>query len=228
MNPVGKLTDMLPDVTLSTPNSFPLDTGHEAMVNTQAGKDGSRRYNGKRRLDTLRHAIISQIRHPPKGFEEVSGRHFAMCRQRIIAQARRWTLEARGSSLEERFVKAYKQLLILLSEQNYQGRPCLPPLKEDVSYLAREDPSFCLAGSPLEDSKPAAQPLRDLGAPAESITPDQATAFLAAVAASQPSTQTSTNPWSVGSTTSSNPWALPPGTASSKGDGDDEDDEFYT
>ena len=193
------------------------------MINTQAGKDGSRRYNSKRRLDTLRHAVIAQIRNPPKGFEEVSDRHFAMCRQRIVAQARRWTLEARGSPLEGRFVKAYGQLLSLLSEQNYQGRPCLSPLKEDLAYLAREDPSFSVSGTPLEDSKPAAQPVRG-GTRGQSVSQDQAAAVLAAVAAAQ----NSTNPWSTGSNGSSNPWAFPPSSAATGSANDDEDDEFYT
>jgi len=188
------------------------------MINTPAGKDGSKRYNSKRRLDTLRHAIIAQIRDPPKGFEEVTKRHFAMCRQRIVAQARRWTLEARGSPLEGRFLKAYGQLLNLLSEQAFDGRDCLPPLREDIAYLAREDPSFSVSGF-KEDRKPSAVPQATM---TNTIGQNEAEAFLAAVIATQ---SANTNPWASNQSTAANPWTMP--SSSGAKDDYDEDDEMY-
>jgi hypothetical protein len=144
--------------------------GHESMMSTPAGTEASRRYNSKRRLDTLRHAVIAQIRDPPKGFEEVSQHHFAMCRQRITAQARRWMLEARGSSLERRFASAYGQLVSLLSEQRFERQDCLPPLEEDLAFLRREDPTF--TSIEMLDRKPAALPtVRPEAASQSPLTP---------------------------------------------------------
>jgi hypothetical protein len=189
------------------------------MINTPAGTEASRRYNSKRRLDTLRHAIIAQIRDPPKGFEEVTKRHFAMCRQRITAQARRWTLEARGSALEGRFEKAYGQLLSLLSEQGFEGRDCLPPLKEDLAYLTREDPTFMSAE--ISDRKPAAlptmRPETDSQVPLTRNALEQA--LLAALTASPDNPWASANPW----------WSAAPTSGSNRGsDGGDSDDGFYS
>jgi hypothetical protein len=108
------------------------------------------------RLATLRHAIVSQIRSPPGGFEEVSRRHFMMCRQRIVAQARRWMLEERGSPLYPRFEKIYSELLSLVSSMTTQERSgCLPPLDDDLSRLEVLDPDFPRAAEG-NDSKPSA------------------------------------------------------------------------
>jgi hypothetical protein len=114
------------------------------------------------RLATLRHAIVSQIRSPPGGFEEVSRRHFMMCRQRIVAQARRWMLEERGSPLYPRFEKIYSELLALVSSMTTQERSdCLPPLDDDLSRLEVLDPDFPRAADTGihkegNDSKPSA------------------------------------------------------------------------
>ena len=158
--------------------------GHESIINTPVGRDGSQRYSSKIRLETLRHAIIGQLRNPPKGFEEITRRHFGMCRQRIVVQARRWMLESRGSPLEQRFRRAYEQLLALFSEQEWGDVQVLPPSNEDMAFLTREDPSFVAQ----EDSKPAASASQ----PTEAEKEYMATAIATMISA--------TNPWAVSAT----------------------------
>lgn len=217
------------------------EPGHESMMNTQAGRDGSRRYNSQRRLDTLRHAIIGHIRDPPRGFEEVSRRHFAMCRQRIVAQARRWTLEARGSALEARFNTAYGQLLSLLAcgapsgsesagDEEPESIASLSPLKEDIAFLAQQDPSF-----PFNDEearKPAAVPTST-----EDGDRARMAALLTMMLASDNSinqsatVENSTNPWASMGNVESSHFAAPSLPTSSTEEGDDhndDDEDFYS
>jgi hypothetical protein len=115
----------------------------EQQRNTPAGREGSRKHNSMLRLATLRHAIVAQLRSPPLGFEEVTQRHFSMCRKRLLVQARRWMLEEKeekGSTLYRRFEKAYAELVSLLSTQ--QRFDSLPPLRQDVAFLGHKDPTF--------------------------------------------------------------------------------------
>jgi hypothetical protein len=207
------------------------------MMSTQTGRDGSRRYNSKLRLDTIRHAIIDQLREPPKGFEEVTKRHFSMCRSRIVAQARRWMLEARGSPLEVRFARAYGQLLSLLSEDSFGGCETLSPLKEDLAYLGREDPNFA-RGQIVDmytDRKPAA--VVPSVSNSNSARDDEQNNKPVAVA-----TGLTKNPWGIlpgaGSDATGtnsftpNPWLVassPHHSAVKKDDqDDDDDDDFYS
>ena len=112
------------------------------MKHTPAGKKGSTKYNNELRLATLRHAIVGQLRSPPNGFEEVTIRHFAMCRQRIVVQARRWMLEARDSDLCARYEQIYGELLSLLDTESMREYGSLPPLLEDLKALEKLEPSF--------------------------------------------------------------------------------------
>jgi hypothetical protein len=96
-----------------------------------------------------------------------------MGRQRIVAQARRWMLEERGSPLYPRFEKIYSELLFLVSSMITQERnDCLPPLDDDLSRLEVLDPDFPRAadtGMRKEgnDSKPSTSEVQ-LGASAGS------------------------------------------------------------
>lgn len=112
------------------------------MRHTSAGRAGSAKYNNRVRLETLRCAMIEQLRSPPKGFEEVIIRHFAMCRQRIVAQARRWMLEARGTDIFPKYERAYAELLSLLDTEAMRAYEALPPLDDDLQVLESLDPSF--------------------------------------------------------------------------------------
>lgn len=123
----------------------------EMMRRTPAGRAGSLKYNNTVRLATLRHAMVEHLRSPPRGFEELTIRHFSMCRGRIVAQARRWMLEARGKGLYSRYERTYAELLSLLSEKAMQKHDSLPPLREDLEAIQILDTSF----GQMVESKPA-------------------------------------------------------------------------
>jgi Ubiquitin-conjugating enzyme len=91
---------------------------HDAQRGTPAGEIGSTRFSHKVRLHTLCYAMISHLRHPPLGFEEVTKQHCAICRKWVLAQARRWTMEAHGTILFKSFCKPYEELIILLSSDD--------------------------------------------------------------------------------------------------------------
>lgn len=114
----------------------------EMMRRTEAGRAGSMKYNTEVRLATLRYAMVQHLRYPPKGFEEVTLRHFSMCRRRILVQARRWMLEARGTSISTRFQRSYSELLSLLTADTMHLYDSLPPLSEDLEAIEKLDPSF--------------------------------------------------------------------------------------
>lgn len=126
--------------------------GHGGMEHTTAGKEGSARYNNTLRLSTLRHAVIEPLKYPPKGFEDVVRRHFAMLRKRVLTQAKIWTLESQGTELQKRFERAYSELVGLLSNdtllacQEWEVEEvggstfgALPPLSDDLQTLERLD-----------------------------------------------------------------------------------------
>ena len=121
------------------------------MENSTAGKKGSARYNNTLRLSTLRHAIIEPLKYPPKGFEDVVRRHFAMLRKRVLTQAKIWTLESEGTELASRFKRAYSELVGLLSSDTLACQEweveevggstfgALPPRSDDLQTLERLD-----------------------------------------------------------------------------------------
>jgi len=84
--------------------------------------------------------MIDYLKDPPLGFADVVQQHFGMCRVRIMAQAKRWVLEARQTPWQRRTQLAYGELVSLLA--HLDGDHMLPPLKEDLEYLGREDPAF--------------------------------------------------------------------------------------
>ena len=114
------------------------------LRNTPAGQEGSRKHNAMLRLATLRHAVVSQLRNPPLGFEEVTKRHFSMCRKRLLVQARRWMIEEGGNpKYAPRFEKAYIDLLrLLMPLGDYDAGKCLLPLREDAIIVEASDLSF--------------------------------------------------------------------------------------
>jgi hypothetical protein len=109
---------------------------------TPAGRSSSAKYNNIVRLETLRCAMVEQLRSPPRGFEEVTVRHFAMCRQRIVVQARRWMLEARHTDKFARYERTYAELLSLLDTDAMNQYDCIAPLPEDLEALETLEPSF--------------------------------------------------------------------------------------
>jgi len=114
------------------------------MRNTTVGRERSRKFNADIRLATLRHAVVSHLRTPPVGFEEVTKRHFSMCRKRIIMQARRWMIEEENNQyVFRRFESVYGELVQLLSPLTcYDGGKSLFPRKEDAAFVEDNDRSF--------------------------------------------------------------------------------------
>lgn len=135
------------------------EPGHERMASTSAGVEASRRYNISRRLDTLRHATLAPLLHPPEGFVDVVRLYFELSRQRILVQAKRWVIEAKGSSFEARYEKVFAQLAVELARigRDSKVKP-LQPRKEDVAYLRDHDAKFwsMLENTEEENKKPAA------------------------------------------------------------------------
>jgi hypothetical protein len=138
--------------------------GHEGQRGTKAGVEASKRFNHKIRLHTVQHAIIAHLKHPPIGFEEVTKRHFALCRQRIVCKVLTWIEEARKTSFFSTFVKAYEELVTLLSKddivrhripglQGNEEHSCCPAVsasKDDVRNLSTLKP--CLAFAVLNEN----------------------------------------------------------------------------
>lgn len=160
------------------------------MKDTPVGRKGSMKYNNTVRLETLRCAIVEQLRSPPLGFEEVTKRHFAMCRQRIVVQARRWMLEASNTSLFARYERIYGELVVLLADESMSKYECLAPLAEDIKALESLEPSFLRDIMGCGGDESVEQPDGDMPA-AEgtdlnpwAISPGQLQSALAAIASS--------------------------------------------
>ena len=130
--------------------------------NTPAGREGSRKHNAMIRLATLRHAVVAHLRRPPLGFEEVTKRHFSMCRKRLLIQARRWMIEEKENpSSFRRFERVYGELVrLLVPLADYDSGKSLLPLKEDAAVVKGEDQSFqeidTRNDASIEDSNPSA------------------------------------------------------------------------
>jgi baculoviral IAP repeat-containing protein 6 len=69
------------------------EPGYERSRNTPAGQQASRDYDANIRLQCVRWAMLEQIRHPPKGFEEIIRRHFWIKRDEICEQIEGWINE---------------------------------------------------------------------------------------------------------------------------------------
>ncbi len=62
------------------------EPGYDSQQNTAAGQAASAQYNNTIRVQTLRLAVIEMLRHPPRGFEEVVRRHFALVGPALVQQ----------------------------------------------------------------------------------------------------------------------------------------------
>jgi len=195
------------------------EPGYEVRRGTQVGHEGSKQYNSKLKLATLRYAILGQLKTPPCGLEEVCKRHFSFSRKRILAQARRWTLEAQGSAIYQRFEKVYQELLIHLSCKEMEKYNALPPLKDDLCALEDLDPSFVREVIPTSH----------IDSPISSTEDKKPSASTEAVTLVAESTSLyASNPWSSLTTDhSSAVTASEENERNQNGGGDDIDDELY-
>jgi hypothetical protein len=67
-------------------------------MNTPSGKAKSTAYNQNLRLQTMRFAMVEQLRNPSPGFEEVIRHHFRLVRRQVYNTARQWLMDARAST----------------------------------------------------------------------------------------------------------------------------------
>ena len=70
------------------------EPGYETEMHTEVGRDNSRAYNRNLRLQTLRYAVLEQLKKPSPGFEEVIKKHFTLVRKQVYALAKAWQAEA--------------------------------------------------------------------------------------------------------------------------------------
>jgi ubiquitin-protein ligase len=119
---------------------------------TREGNAGSEAYSRTIRLANLRYAMIDILRHPPRGFEEVVSRHFALCRRRIAMQSKRWMLEAAATArrsqsrendkIHAQFSQLHADLLSLLKESpSSNDYSSLKALESDANAVSILDPS---------------------------------------------------------------------------------------
>eukprot|EP00042_Codosiga_hollandica_P055600 m.782598 g.782598 ORF g.782598 m.782598 type:complete len:291 (+) comp59152_c1_seq24:3324-4196(+) len=70
------------------------EPGYERQQGTDEGRQNSARYNDECCTNTLRLAVLEQLRHPPAGFEDVVRNHFKLLGDRIVVQYERWARRA--------------------------------------------------------------------------------------------------------------------------------------
>ncbi|KAL8576659.1 hypothetical protein ACOMHN_025134 [Nucella lapillus] len=88
-----------------TPDPVFNEPGYERIKGTDEGKVQSRQYNWKIHLQTLRHAVLGQLRNPPPGFERVIRHHFALQREAVFKQCAEWVKGCEDPDLLKRLRK---------------------------------------------------------------------------------------------------------------------------
>ena len=131
-----------------------------SMNESDVGCEGSAKYNNtfvSSLFDVLwwDSFVILQ-----KGFEGVNVRHFAVCRQRIVVQARRWMLEAHDASVYGRYERAYGELVVLLDDETMNKFECLEPLADDIKALESLEPAFTRIITDHAEAGPKMAPMK--------------------------------------------------------------------
>jgi len=85
------------------------EPGYESSMDTPRGKENSFKYNDERRYQTLRVAIVNQLKNSPEPYKEFIKKHFEMKKDEINQVVNQWIKES----------KTYKeQMTQLLTEFN--------------------------------------------------------------------------------------------------------------
>ncbi|XP_071101148.1 uncharacterized protein [Haliotis cracherodii] len=100
---------LIPDPMFNEP-------GYEGMKGKAEGDRQSTAYNWKIRLNTLRHAVLGQLRNPPPGLEKVIRQHFAVQKDCVLRQCRDWLAECQ----DEDQAKRLRQLVTAIYAQLQQ------------------------------------------------------------------------------------------------------------
>lgn len=85
------------------------EPAYEAQRGTKEGDSRSFEYNEPLRLATIRHAMISHIRNPPQGFEQVVNSHFRIQKNRVMNEVERWVSES-SDTYKSKMEKAFQDL----------------------------------------------------------------------------------------------------------------------
>lgn len=78
------------------PEPYFNEPGYESSIGTPEGTESSKGFNAALVPNTIRLAMLEQMRNPPAGFEEVVRMHFALRRDAILTQARAWLEQAKA------------------------------------------------------------------------------------------------------------------------------------
>ena len=82
-------------------------------MHTPKGKLNSDNYNEERQPHTINLAMISMLKNPPNGFEDIISTHFKMKKDEIINRTLIWEQNAKKHGS---MIKSYRKELILLLE----------------------------------------------------------------------------------------------------------------
>lgn len=77
---------------------------------TAETEEASAHENARVTLETIRHAAVANLRHPPKGCEELIRCHFRALRNRILGRCKKAVEEAPNERLKQATLRASADL----------------------------------------------------------------------------------------------------------------------
>ncbi|XP_078607185.1 uncharacterized protein LOC144879516 isoform X2 [Branchiostoma floridae x Branchiostoma japonicum] len=86
------------------------EPGYDGMKGTAETEEQSAKYNNKLQVDTVRWAMLHQIRQPPVGFEDVIRRHFFLQKEAVLQQCCRWLRDCRDEEKLPKLRRAVEEL----------------------------------------------------------------------------------------------------------------------
>ncbi|XP_019628918.1 PREDICTED: uncharacterized protein LOC109473492 [Branchiostoma belcheri] len=86
------------------------EPGYDGMKGTAETEEQSAKYNNKLQVDTVRWAMLHQIRQPPVGFEDVIRRHFFLQKEAVLQQCCRWLRDCRDEEKLPKLRRAIEEL----------------------------------------------------------------------------------------------------------------------
>lgn len=90
----------------------------DLMRGTSEGTTASNGYNTEINLNTIRWAMIDQLKRPRLGFEEFTATHFKLMKHQIMKQCERWIEDCGDDqpSIKQRMVTSTNELYQLLQQ----------------------------------------------------------------------------------------------------------------
>jgi len=75
------------------PEPYFNEPGYESTMNSDTGRTQSRQYNENIRMQTVRWAMVDQLKNPSPGFEEIIKTHFKLKKDIVLEQLDTWLAE---------------------------------------------------------------------------------------------------------------------------------------